>query len=175
MTTRSWQRISSKLAVISIIVMLLLSIFIWAAARDGIFSNSNHFSDSSHVQHHSRPHDGHHSHHQHHQHQPQSTNSVGKWTSYKHFILQKKVIMTSRGSKSGNKYRSRNMTEITIFWHFCHIQSNRHKFYELKRADIITLLVIRTTQLKTHFKSIIYWAAKRKSVIFRDFDSFKIH
>lgn len=107
----------------------------------------------------------------------QQTQSVSEFRinillCYNFFIC---FIITSGGNKPHKKYHSRNMTEIIIFRNFRHIQSNRHEFYKLKRAENITPLVIHITQLKTHFMSIIYWAANRKSVICRDFDSFKIH
>lgn len=43
MTTRSKQKISSILAGVSIIALLLLLVFLWSAVRNGVFSNSNEF------------------------------------------------------------------------------------------------------------------------------------
>lgn len=41
MTTRSRQKLSSILAVFSIIALLLLLVFVWTAVRNGVFSNEN--------------------------------------------------------------------------------------------------------------------------------------
>lgn len=96
MTTRSKQRISSLLAVVSIIGLLLLLVFLWSAVGNGVFSNENkidaahrpirlHGIDSNDTidkqipstQIHSTNH-GHHSHHQHHRHHE---STIGKKVS----------------------------------------------------------------------------------------------
>lgn len=86
MTTRSRQKLSSILAVFSIIALFLLLIFVWTAVRNGVFSNANDMKahgsyrlrpfnpddspttqsfDEHSSQHHSH---GHHLHHPHHRH-----------------------------------------------------------------------------------------------------------
>lgn len=94
MTTRSRQKLSSILAVFSIVALLLLLIFVWTAVRNGVFSSVNEngsyrwrpidSSDSStlmpsneHSSHHHSH--GHHHHHHHHPHN-ESTTSHGKFT-----------------------------------------------------------------------------------------------
>lgn len=109
MTTRSRQKLSSILAVFSIIVLLLLLVFLWTAGRNGVFSNSNdmkahgsyrlrpiHPGDSiastttqtsNDVQHSLKHHSHeHHSHHQHHRHN-ESTPFLGKFCSADIFII----------------------------------------------------------------------------------------
>ena len=94
MTTRSRQKLSSILAVFSIVALLLLLIFVWTAVRNGVFSSVTENgsyrwrpidpSDSStlmpsdeHSSHH-HSHGHHHHHHHHHQHN-ESTTSHGKF------------------------------------------------------------------------------------------------
>lgn len=101
MTTRSSQKLSSKLAVFSIVALLLLLVFVWTAVRNGVFSSVNDINthgsyrlrpiDSSSdstttsipiehsTHHHSHGHHSHHHHHHHHQHN-ESTISPGKFT-----------------------------------------------------------------------------------------------
>lgn len=99
MTTRSRQKLSSILAVFSIIALLLLLIFVWTAVRNGVFSSANDMNahgsyrlrpinpnelndptatpittEHSTIQHSH----GHHAHHHHHQLHNESTTSNGK-------------------------------------------------------------------------------------------------
>ncbi|XP_031637497.1 A disintegrin and metalloproteinase with thrombospondin motifs 9 isoform X2 [Contarinia nasturtii] len=95
MTTRSSQKLSSKLAVFSIVALLLLLVFVWTAVRNGVFSNVNDMNlhgsyrlrliDSSSdstttsipIEHSTHHHShGHHSHHHHHKHN-ESTSASG--------------------------------------------------------------------------------------------------
>lgn len=95
MTTRSRQKLSSILAVFSIIALLLLLVFVWTAVRNGVFSNGSDMkahgsyrlrpfnpSDSTTIQsldEHSSKHHGHYPHHPHHRHN-ESTTLHGKFT-----------------------------------------------------------------------------------------------
>lgn len=102
MTTRSRQKLSSILAVFSIIALFLLLIFVWTAVRNGVFSNANDMKahgsyrlrpfnpndspttqsfDEHSSQHHSH---GHHLHHQHHHNE--SGNLHGKFADTHLFI-----------------------------------------------------------------------------------------
>lgn len=110
MTTRSRQKLSSILAVCSIIALLLLLVFVWTAVRNGVFSNANEMnahgsyrlkpinpndvttttSTSTSIGENSTHHHlhGHHSHHQHHRHN-ESTTLLGKLQThslFSHFI-----------------------------------------------------------------------------------------
>lgn len=97
MTTRARQKLSSILAIFSIIALLLLLVFVWTAGRNGVFSNANDMK--SHGSYRLRPYNpsdstttvvtttettasiqsfeehshGHHSHHQHHRHNESTT------------------------------------------------------------------------------------------------------
>lgn len=118
MTTRSRQKLSSILAVFSIVALLLLLIFVWTAVRNGVFSNANDMNahgsfrlrpidssdsttsipsaeHSSH--HHSHGHHApHHHHHHHHQHN-ESTTSHGKLQTHSlHFFPFSFVILVSK-------------------------------------------------------------------------------
>lgn len=92
MTTRSRQKLSSILAVFSIVALLLLLIFVWTAVRNGVFSSVNEngsyrwrpidSSDSSTLMpsdEHSSHHHSHGHHHHHHHHHNESTTSHGKF------------------------------------------------------------------------------------------------
>ncbi|XP_055309435.1 A disintegrin and metalloproteinase with thrombospondin motifs 9-like isoform X3 [Sitodiplosis mosellana] len=100
MTTRSRQKLSSILAVFSIVALLLLLLFVWTAVRNGVFSNANEngsyrwrpidTSDSStllpldeHSTHH-HSHGHHHAphHHHHHQHNESTTSHGGNSTEF---------------------------------------------------------------------------------------------
>lgn len=112
MTTRSRQKLSSILAVFSIIAVLLLLIFVWTAVRNGVFSNTNDMNahgsyrlrpinpnelndpkatpittEHSTIQHSH----GHHAHHHHHQLHNESTTSNGKlpdiFITFRFFLL----------------------------------------------------------------------------------------